>query len=344
MDKPNWANQTIFTGDNIRRAGAAIIALLAVLGGAVVSTAAAAQEAATEDVEVRIVARKLDSGRVEFGLQQRQSDDTWGERRLPRVRFFPTTATVDRWLASSTLDLPVGEVRIVARKLDDGRVEFGLQQRQSDDTWGDRQLPRVRFFPTTATVNRWLASSPFTLTAPQAGIRYTAVTCVDVPAHDGDRWCTPPVVGDTIQLFSDWGGLGTDGLDPLRLRRLRPHPLHTTADGPTTKARGVCRMSPLALRVGMVIEDYDTGRPAVSGAPRDRHRRRTVGAPPPSGPTSSTPSTCARGTGASSPATRSTGSSPARARPRLCASPGGTATGSWRLLISPAMILVGGGC
>ena len=193
----------------LRRAGrgikacAAAVGLAAVLSGAIVSSPAAAQEAATEDVEVRIVARKLDSGRVEFGLQQRQSDDTWGERRLPRVRFFPTTATVDRWLASSTLDLPVGEVRIVARKLDDGRVEFGLQQRQSDDTWGDRQLPRVRFFPTTATVNRWLASSPFTL---------TAVTCVDVPAHDGDRWCTPPPTGDTIQLFSDWGGLGTDGL------------------------------------------------------------------------------------------------------------------------------------
>ncbi len=112
------------------------------------------------------MARKLESGRIEFGLQQRQADDTWGERQLPRVRFFPTTARTGRWLASSALDLPTGEARIVARKLESGRIEFGLQQRDSDDTWGERRLPRVRFFPTTATVGRWLASSPLTLAVP----------------------------------------------------------------------------------------------------------------------------------------------------------------------------------
>ena len=42
------------------------------------------------DVDVRIVARKLENGRVEFGLQERQADSSWGERRLPRVRLeFP---------------------------------------------------------------------------------------------------------------------------------------------------------------------------------------------------------------------------------------------------------------
>ena len=90
-----------------RRAGAAIVALLAVLSGAVVSTAAAAQESNTagDSTTVRIVACKLESGRIEFGLQQRQPDNTWGDRQLPRVRFFPTTATVNRWLASSSLTL-----------------------------------------------------------------------------------------------------------------------------------------------------------------------------------------------------------------------------------------------
>ena len=123
---------------------------------------------------MRIVARELESGRIEFGLQQRQSDNTWGNRRLPRVRFFPTTATVDNWLASSALDLPVGAVRIVARKLQSGRIEFGLQQRQADDSWGDRRLPRVRFFPTTAAADRWLTSSALTLTAPQTAGQSTA--------------------------------------------------------------------------------------------------------------------------------------------------------------------------
>ena len=150
-------------------------ALLAVLAGAVVVAPVAAQESA-DDVQVRIVARKLENGRIEFGLQQRQTDDTWGDRQLPRVRFFPTTARVDRWLASSALDLPAGEVRIVARKLENGRIEFGLQQRQDDDTWGDRQLPRVRFFPTTARTNRWLASSTLALTAARPGGHYAAIT------------------------------------------------------------------------------------------------------------------------------------------------------------------------
>ena len=158
-----------------RRAYGAAMALVVVLSGAVVASPADGQES-TADAEVRVVARKRASGRIEFGLQQRQGDSTWGDRQLPRVRFFPTTATVNNWLASSSLDLPVGEVRVVARKRASGRIEFGLQQRQGDGTWGDRQLPRVRFFPTTATVNNWLASSLLTLTAPQASDRYSAVS------------------------------------------------------------------------------------------------------------------------------------------------------------------------
>ena len=119
---------------------------------------------------VRIVARKLDDGRVEFALQQRQTDSTWGDRQRPRARFFPTTARVGRWLASSPLESAAGEVRIVARRLGDGRVEFALQQRRTDSTWGDRQRPRARFFPTTARVGRWLASSPLTLSAPRSAV------------------------------------------------------------------------------------------------------------------------------------------------------------------------------
>ncbi|MCY3662481.1 MAG: hypothetical protein OXH28_06600 [bacterium] len=145
------------------------MALLALMSGAVVAAPVAAQDSAG-DLEVRIVARKLANGKVEFGLQQRRGDNSWGERQLPQVRLFPTTATVDRWLVSSALDLTAGdlEVRIVARKLANGKIEFGLQQRRGDNSWGERQLPQVRLFPTTATVDRWLVSSPLTLTATQA--------------------------------------------------------------------------------------------------------------------------------------------------------------------------------
>ncbi|MCY4103254.1 MAG: hypothetical protein OXG55_08355 [bacterium] len=58
-------------------------------------------------------------------------------------------------------------MRIVARKHNDGRIEFALQQRHGD-TWGDRQLPRSRFFPTTAITGRWLTSTPITVQAVQA--------------------------------------------------------------------------------------------------------------------------------------------------------------------------------
>ena len=54
---------------------------------------------------MRITARKLPDDDVEFGLQQRSADDTWGERLLPTRRFFPAEATVDEWLPSSSLDL-----------------------------------------------------------------------------------------------------------------------------------------------------------------------------------------------------------------------------------------------
>ena len=56
------------------------------------------------------------------------------------------------------------EVRITARQLEDGRVEFALQQRV-DGEWGERQLPRSRFFPANVGHNRWLNSTPLTVSA-----------------------------------------------------------------------------------------------------------------------------------------------------------------------------------
>ncbi len=122
---------------------------------------------------VRIAARELADGRIEFGLQQQQGDDTWGARRLPRARFFPTGARAGRWLTSSVLTVRAGEapgafageyeLRIVARRLADGRVEFGLQERPDGGSWGARQLPRARFFPADAPLGRWLRSSPLSL-------------------------------------------------------------------------------------------------------------------------------------------------------------------------------------
>ena len=133
---------------------------------------AAAGESGTDTV--RLVARLLANGKIEFGLQQWQHDSTWGARVFPRARLFPPATAAGRWLVSSAITLSVAEsadafaedvvVRIVARKGSDDRVEFGLQQSgDGGETWGDRKLPQRRFFPAAATVDHWLGSSNITV-------------------------------------------------------------------------------------------------------------------------------------------------------------------------------------
>ena len=225
-----------------RRVSVVAAALLCVLGATVVASPAVAQDSGADAVEVRITARKLANGKVEFGLQQRQGDNTWGDRQLPDVRLFPTTAAVDRWLVSSSLAVGDAEVRITARKLANGKVEFGLQQRQGDDAWGDRQLPDVRLFPTTAAVDRWLVSSSLSISIeePPPPPPTTAAPTVDysMPLDadwDAEFWrlnnlalsadclwgfeieqCTTPngdseyIIQGTLALFNCDLGLGLD--------------------------------------------------------------------------------------------------------------------------------------
>ena len=110
-------------------------------------------------VEGRILARRLGSGAVEFGFQPEGA-----ALILPQQRFFPATARVDRWLISSEV-ASAGEVlgRITARRLADGRIEFGF-----NSPAGERILPRGRFFPTTARVDRWLRSTIIDVGPPSA--------------------------------------------------------------------------------------------------------------------------------------------------------------------------------
>lgn len=58
------------------------------------------------------------------------------------------------------------EVRVAARKLDDGRVEVAVQAKQADESWGDRQLPERRFVPSDAEPGRWLTSSATAIGEP----------------------------------------------------------------------------------------------------------------------------------------------------------------------------------
>ena len=137
--------------------------------------AAIAQDVAAE-VEVRVAAQRLADGRTEFALQEREADGSWAARRLPARRFFPAGARVGRWLSSSPLtvevqsdsvltdaQIPGVEVRVAAQRLADDRMEFALQEREADGSWGARRLPTRRMFPAGADVGRWLSSSALTV-------------------------------------------------------------------------------------------------------------------------------------------------------------------------------------
>lgn len=107
---------------------------------------------------VRVIARLHESGRIEFGLRTSEGN------QFPRQRFFPTTVTHESWLRSSTLELADGTVvRIIARRVGDTRVEFGIRIDEPRQDF----LPTRRFFPRSATVGRWLSSTPVLLPAPE---------------------------------------------------------------------------------------------------------------------------------------------------------------------------------
>lgn len=60
-------------------------------------------------------------------------------------------------------DGPLRQMRIEARRLEDGRTEFALRPDEGNDLWADAILPDRRFFPVAATAGRWLVSGPITL-------------------------------------------------------------------------------------------------------------------------------------------------------------------------------------
>ena len=136
---------------------------LAVLAAAIVAGAIAldlAPVAAQSDDETgRIVARRLDDGRTEFGWQP-----AGAARVLPRARYFPADARPNRWLRSSPVEVGGAEIgRINARLRSDGRIEFGFTP-----TDGERIEPNARYFPVDARVGRWLRSTEIEISAAPA--------------------------------------------------------------------------------------------------------------------------------------------------------------------------------
>lgn len=206
----------------IRRIGA--LAAVVIAASVLVASPAVAQDAESSGdpaTTVRIQARKVESGKVEFGLEL-DGDSEW----LPRVRLFPyATANVGQWLFASPYTMRDGtSVRIQARLLVDGRLEFGLQV-DGDQVW----LPRARFFPyDTVEVGRWLFSSRFSLldeigqpaSAPR-NLRVAAVVCdIAEGLHSVRLSWDPPARS---------GGTRITAYEVTRLRapKWRYNPVHT---------------------------------------------------------------------------------------------------------------------
>ena len=150
------------------------IVALAVLAAAIIAGAVAldlASAAAQSDEQTgRIVAQRLADGRTEFGWQP-----AGAERVLPRARYFPPDAQVDRWLRSSPVEVGDAEIgRINARLRSDGRIEFAFTP-----TDGERILPPSRYFPVDARVGRWLRSTEITISAAPAATGFVAVSAGD---------------------------------------------------------------------------------------------------------------------------------------------------------------------
>lgn len=90
------------------------------------------------------------------------------------------------------------EVRINARLLADRRIEFALEYD------GARVLPRSRYFPADAEVNRWLRSSPVTLELVAADAP-VSVGADDANEHlETWKWSSGPGGAADVQLAAGW--------------------------------------------------------------------------------------------------------------------------------------------
>ena len=184
----------------IRRAVALAALAVAIVAGAVALDLPSAAAQSDDEQTGRIVAQRLEDGRTEFGWQP-----AGGERILPRARYFPADAQVDRWLNSSPVEVDGVEIgRINARLRDDGRIEFAFTP-----TDGERIEPPARYFPVDARVGRWLRSTEIAIVAqPQRFIAVSAGrwhTCG--LRGTGEVTCWGANADTTIEdeLTVDWG-------------------------------------------------------------------------------------------------------------------------------------------
>lgn len=111
-----------------------------------------------ETLSARIVARRLQDGRIEFALEP-----STGQRILPSSRRLPRNPTIGRWLNTSDVVYEGQTIgRISARRLANGRTEFGFLPASATE----RLLPRSRTFPSGSSATNWLRSTAIEIPIP----------------------------------------------------------------------------------------------------------------------------------------------------------------------------------
>ena len=138
---------------------------------------------------------------------------------LPTGRFFPADVDHRRWLRSTPVEVDGAQLgRINARLRSDGRIEFAFTP-----TDGGRIEPRVRHFPTDATVGVWLRSTEitFSIAAPDGHVDDRGPV-VRQPTVDEMEKAILAVLfgGEPAQAnYNDWGCPNTVGQPGIECSR-----------------------------------------------------------------------------------------------------------------------------
>ena len=106
------------------------------------------------------------------------------------------------------------ELRINARRIEDGRTEFALQQR-TDGVWSDRILPDIRRLSDSSEIDRWRNSSTVTIDAPvvvrEVEVEIEVIKEVEVEVVREVEVYTQPTLNELPEMPEDWLPLNHDG-------------------------------------------------------------------------------------------------------------------------------------
>ncbi len=108
-------------------------------------------------IELRIVARLVEDGRIEHGVELSS-----GVQILPEGRYLPADTQAGMWQASREVELDgssIGQIR--SRRLADGRVEVGFR-----DAEGEIIAPDIAYLPADLQMGIWYRSSLIEVSQP----------------------------------------------------------------------------------------------------------------------------------------------------------------------------------